>query len=155
VNEPPTHLVRRLQPTCNHNMQQKSLIWGIYWLPTFATVCTNAPLWACGKGVSNENGSNRECDCVSGTDCGRRRRLRKTRHIPSSSLITSFSGIPTTPKASGITPMANPLPRRQMVPRSPSQVRAGGTPIARPLRAVGNTPSRMPPERSKHKDHGK
>src|SRR5215213_5394657 len=68
VNKPPTHLVRRLQPTCNHNMQQKSLIWGIYWLPIFATVCTNAPLWACGKGVSNENGSNRDCDSVSGTD---------------------------------------------------------------------------------------
>ena len=70
------------------------------------------------------------------------------------SLITNCLGIRTTPKVSSITPMANPLPKRRMAPRSPSQVRVGGTRTAKPLRAVANIPSRTPRERSQNRDHG-
>src|SRR5215211_1387882 len=56
-------------------------------------------------------------------------RLSKARcHTPSSSPVTSCSGIRTTPPASGITTMANPLPKPLMAPRSSSQVRGGWNP---------------------------
>lgn len=68
--------------------------------------------------------------------------------------IDELLGTRTTSQGSGITPMANPLPKRPMAPRSSSQVRAGGTRRRIPLRAVVTILSRTPRERSKHRDHG-
>ena len=70
------------------------------------------------------------------------------------SLTTNCLAIRTTPLGSGITPMAIPLPKRQMAPRSSLQVRAGGTRRRTPLRAAVTTPLGAPRERSKHRDHG-
>src|SRR5919106_5394434 len=70
------------------------------------------------------------------------------------SLTTNCLAIQTTPMGSGITPTANPLPKRLMAPRSSSQVRAGGTQRQTPPRAVVTIPSGVPQERSKRRDHG-
>src|SRR5215218_3159869 len=70
------------------------------------------------------------------------------------SLTTNCLAIQTTPMGSGITPMAIPLPKPQMAPRSSLQVRAGGTQRKTPPRAAVTIPLGAPLERSKHRDHG-
>src|SRR5919107_3969758 len=70
------------------------------------------------------------------------------------SRTTNCLAIQTTPMGSGITPMAIPLPKHQMAPRSSSQVRAGGTQRRTLLRAAVTIPSTAPQERSKQRDHG-
>ena len=77
------------------------------------------------------------------------RRSRNTKSCPtrSFSLTTNCLAIRTTLMGSGITPTANPLPKRLMAPRSSLQVRAGGTQRQTPPRAVVTIPSRAPRER--------
>src|SRR5215213_2572102 len=82
--------------------------------------------------------------------------LRSKRRCPtlSFSLTTNCLAIRTTPMGSGITPMAIPLPKPQMAPRSSLQVREGGTQRQTPLRAAVTIPLGAPRERSKHRDPG-
>src|SRR5215212_2960837 len=70
------------------------------------------------------------------------------------SLTTNCLAIRTTQTGSGITTMANPLPKRPMARRSSLQVRAGGIQRKTPLRAAVTIPLGAPRERSKHRDHG-
>lgn len=80
----------------------------------FATVCTNAPLWACVKRVLNEDGSNHECDTIGGANIVYQRSTLKDG--------CSKASATASPTAStSATATASPLPT------------AGGPSLVRPL----------------------